>query len=295
MRTDGKAMHASSLRSRTSDWVAALRALYSAGPADLDVVGDPIAIELLPAGLAGPLRLATATQLGARGTHRLLGAASRGISFNVPLRTAAIDQVVRRALASGVTQLVLLGAGLDARAFRMPELRDATVFELDHPSTQAYKREKTRRLSPTARELRFCPIDFERQTITAALGAAGFDPSRASVWVWEGVTMFLTPRAIDASLDAIAASSAPGSRLAMTYMPAARSTWLRAIAFAVGGAVGEPIHAKLAPADVATRLTRRGFEVESDEGGPDWAARHWPARERGSVKVWERLVVGRRG
>lgn len=282
-------------RSRTSDWVAALRALYSAGPADLDVVGDPVAIELLPVTLAAPIRVAVGSPLGARATHRLLGATSRGLTCNVPLRTAAIDDAVRRAIREGTTQLVVLGAGLDARAFRMPELATATVFELDRPSTQAYKREKTRGIEPTAREVRFCPIDFERQTIAEALGAAGFDASRPSAWIWEGVTMYLTLAAIDASLDAIAAAAAPGSRLAMTYVPPDYGPpWMKAVALALSVAIDERLHAEMSPADVAARLARRGFDVESDEGALDWAERYWPERERRDVRVWERLVVAKR-
>jgi methyltransferase (TIGR00027 family) len=283
-------------RSRTSDWVAALRALYSAGPAELDVVGDPVAVGLLPKTLAAPIRIAGASRVGAHATHRLLGVASRGLSCNVPLRTAAIDDAVRRSMREGVAELVVLGAGLDARAYRMDELAGATVFELDHPSTQAYKRERTRALRPKAREVRWCAIDFERQTIAEVLAAAGFDAARPSVWIWEGVTMYLTHEAIEASLDAIGALSAAGSRLAMTYVPPDYGpAWVKAAGLAVSVAIGERLHAEMSPAEVAARLAKRGFAVESDEAAPEWAARYWPERERRDVRVWERLVVARKG
>lgn len=192
-------------RSRTSDWVAALRALYSEAPAELAIFDDAVAARLLPPGLGAMVRAATALPLGTRVAHRLIGAATRGLSYGVPLRTAAIDDAVTGAVKQGTRQLVLLGAGLDARAWRMPDLAEVTVFELDHPDTQAFKREGTRELRPLAREVRFCSIDFERQTIPDVLGEHDFDPKAPSVWVWEGVTMYLSLEAIEATLDAVAA------------------------------------------------------------------------------------------
>lgn len=123
-------------RSLTSDWVAALRALYTEGPPELAVIDDPAALALLPTLLAAPLRVGTRLPYGARALHRVIGLATRGLSYGIPLRTAAIDEAVRRSVSEGIEQLVLLGAGLDARAWRMPELASITVYELDHPATQ---------------------------------------------------------------------------------------------------------------------------------------------------------------
>lgn len=281
-------------RSRTSDWVAALRALYSEAPPDLAIFDDAVAARLLPRGLGALVRAATALPLGTRAAHRIIGAATRGLSYGVPLRTAAIDDAVGRAVGQGTRQLVLLGAGLDARAWRMPSLGEVTVFELDHPDTQAFKREGTQGLRPLAREVRFCSIDFERQTIPEALGEHDFDPKAPSVWVWEGVTMYLSLEAIDATLDAVAELAAPGSRLAMTYLPREyASPFLRTVGEVGAMWIGEALKSQQDAHELADRLEARGFEVEQDDSAIEWAER-WPEREARRVAAFERLAVARR-
>jgi methyltransferase (TIGR00027 family) len=165
---------------------------------------DPVAPRLVPVGLA---RLAR----------------SRGLARHLPLvdlmraRTVAIDEAIEDGVSRGSVQLVILGAGLCARGWRMPALADTVVFEVDHPSTQSYKRARVEGLEPKAREVRFVGVDFERDDLGAALQAAGHDASKRTTWVWEGVTPYLTPAAIARTLDAVQARSAEGSTLVMTY------------------------------------------------------------------------------
>ena len=283
-------------RSRTSDWVAAARALYSEAPPPLNVAEDPVARELLGPGLQGILRVAAGSVPAAAIAHRLIGAATFGLSYCIPLRTVAIDDAVRRSIDEGARQLVVLGAGLDARAWRLPELAETTVFELDHPSTQRYKRDKIEALPPLARDVRFCPIDFEVQTIDEVLASADFDTRQPSVWIWEGVTMYLTHDAIDASLDAVERTSAPGSRIAITYAPPTLGRpWQRALSGAIARFIDEELRGYISAADIAERLERRGFRVESDDSTPEWASRYWPKREQRRVRAYERLAVGVRG
>lgn len=272
-----------------------MRALYSEAPPDLAIFDDAVAQRLLPPGLARAVRLASALPMGPRLTHRLVGGATAGLSYGVPLRTAAIDDAVRRSVAEGARQMVLLGAGLDARAWRMPDLSDVTVFELDHPSTQAYKRERTLDLPPLARAVRFCAIDFEHQRIGDVLSEHGFEPDTSTMWVWEGVTMYLTLDAIDATLSAVADLAAQGSRLAMTYLPRVYAVaWQRAVGSIGAALIGEHLKARQDPEEVARRLERHGFAVELDESALDWANR-WPAGDARRVRPFERLAVARRG
>ena len=281
-------------RSRTSDWVAALRALYSEAPPDLAIFDDAVALRLLPPGLGALVRGAARAPYGTRLAHRLIGSATRGLSYGVPLRTAAIDDAVTSAAESGVRQLVVLGAGLDARAWRMPSLREVTVFELDHPDTQGFKREGIRELRPLAQEVRFCSIDFERQTIPEGLGQHALAPSARSVCVWEGVTMYPTAHAIDATLDAVAELSKAGSTLAMTYLPREyASPWLRTVGEVGAMWIGEALRFQEDPHEIAARLKQRSFEVEQDDSATEWAER-WPAREARRVRPFERLTVARR-
>jgi len=278
-------------RSLTSDWVAALRALYSETPPDLAIFDDGVAQRLLPSGLARTVRWLTALPMGPRLAHRFIGAATLGLSYGIPLRTAAIDEAVCDAVEEGARQLVLLGAGLDARAWRMPRLAGVTVYELDHPDTQVYKRERTAGLEPLAREVRFCAIDFERQSIAEALAEHAFEPSARSVWIWEGVTMYLTPDAIDATLGAVSALSAPASLLALTYLPRQYAPgWKQALGRGGGALIGEPLRGAQAPDELRGRLERHGFALESDDSAIEWAER-WPERDARRVRPYERLAV----
>jgi methyltransferase (TIGR00027 family) len=280
------------LRSRTSDWVALLRALYTEAPADLAVIDDPVAEKLLPDGLGRLVRWTARLPLGPRVAHRALGALSLGLSFDVPLRSAAIDDIVRRTVKAGVRQLVLLGAGLDARAWRMPELEHVTVFELDHPATRAYKRERVGQLAPLSHRVCHVAIDFERQRIDEKLIEAGFEATRPSCFVWEGVSMYLSRLAIDATLAVIARLSCPKSVLVMTYIPPDYgSPALKAVAGRLAQWLGEPVLGEIDPQDLESSLRELGFELESDDAAPDWARRYWPAREAERTRAWERLLV----
>jgi methyltransferase (TIGR00027 family) len=282
-------------RSRTSDWVAALRALYSEGPPDLAIIDDPAAAALIPPGLRALVRAGSRLPFGSRSLHRALGVASLGLTYGIPLRTAAIDDAVRRSVHEGVEQLVLLGAGLDARAWRMPELEHTIVYELDHPATQAYKRERIAGFRPLARDVRHVAIDFEHDSIPDTLVGEGFVAANASIWIWEGVTMYLTPAAIEATLDAVAALAASGSRLAMTYIPPDYAGPLvRGIGQLGSRLIGERLRGMLARDAIFDALARRRFSVESDDSAPEWAARYWPGSARAQVRPYERLVIALR-
>src|SRR5213075_1945870 len=87
-------------------------------------------------------------------------------------RTMAIDEAVKGAASP---QVVILGAGLDGRAWRMQELRGAVVFEVDHPDSQSDKRGRVGGLTQTAREVSFVPVDFERDRLDEALAKSGHD------------------------------------------------------------------------------------------------------------------------
>jgi methyltransferase (TIGR00027 family) len=177
-------------------------------------------------------------------------------------RTLKIDDAVRHAKAP---QVVILGAGLDGRAWRMTELGESVVFEVDHPASQRDKRARVERLSPTAREVRFVPVDFSRDDLATALTAAGHDPRQATTWIWEGVVMYLERRDIEATLKVVQARSSPGSRLIIAYHQPAL------MLFVIGLIVrfmGEPIRTVLRPRQMLELLARHAFEVRTDQDIP---------------------------
>ncbi len=229
---------------------------------------DPFAIHLLPdEGHAAVQRALTRTlprsrreawlDLVARGTEKLMGP-----------RTVEIDDAVR-AMVSG-HQLVIVGAGLDARAYRMPELAESVVFEIDHPATQAWKRERTRALSPCAGELRHVPVDFSRDDLGDALERAGHDASKRTAWIFEGVISYLTRDEVDASIDVFSARSSPGSRLVATYN---QPDVVRRAFSGVTARSGEPQRSAFEPNAMHRLLDARGFVVRSDRDGVERARR----------------------
>jgi methyltransferase (TIGR00027 family) len=191
------------------------------------------------------------------------------------VRSYALDELVRGFAATGGRALVLLGAGLDARALRLGAL-GLDVFEVDHPATQARKR----RLAGGA--ARFVPWDFERaplEALPAALGAAGFAVGGRACVIWEGVSMYLTPPAIESTFAMLRTLLGAGSRLGFTYFteervahPPLGMRWLgRAIARG-----GEPWQYGWDPGALPGWLRERGFELDEDEETKRYAERWLP-------------------
>lgn len=269
--------------------MAALRALYTEMPEPLRKSEDRLAVRLVAPSLARLVRTLAKSPKRAERAHRWIGIATLGLTYGIPLRTARIDDVVREGASQGSRQLVVLGAGLDARAWRLGELGDSVVFELDFEATQRFKRDGVGSERSCAREVRFCPIDFERQTIGEVLADARFDPAQTSTWIWEGVTMYLTPDAIDGTLDAISALAAKGSRLVLTYSPplTGPSRW----ATAGFKAAGEEIRGLMSPNDVERRVRARGFRVVSNQTMRELAERFWPPKEARWIGDFERVLV----
>jgi methyltransferase (TIGR00027 family) len=236
-----------------------------------DRVLDPIAVDLLPRWMA---RLATMPRnLGLAGTaYRLsIRAATFGLVDHNVLRTEAIDAYLGRALRSGARQLVILGAGLDARAWRLDALRTVSVFEVDHPATQQYKRDHIAGRTPPT-DIRYVAVDFEKEKFTQPLQSAGFRATERSVWIWEGVAMYLPPAAVNDALRQLTSLAAEGSVLAMTYRVPDRLPFGaigRAAIPALFAAAGEPLKSTLEPSQLASALAP-DWEVTYDEDARGW-------------------------
>lgn len=134
-------------------------------------------------------------------------------------RARFIEDLLAEQIERGVDQYVLLGAGLDTFAQRRPELAARlTVFEIDQPGPQAWKRQRLTELGYGVPDwLRLVPVDFEVDSWWDRLTAAGFDPDRPAVVASTGVSMYLTKETNIATLHQIA-KLAPGSTLATTFM-----------------------------------------------------------------------------
>jgi len=168
-------------------------------------------------------------------------------------RTVAIDAAIRN---TAVTQVVILGAGLDGRAWRMPELARAVVFEVDHPDSQRQKLQRVAPLTLEAREVRFVPVDFRHGNLAEALEAAGHSPDIPTAWIWEGVVMYLNRDEIETTLSIVEARSAPRSRLIVAYVQPALMLLLLVV---IVRRLGEPIRTVLTPHQMRKLLARHGF------------------------------------
>ena len=143
-----------------------------------------------------------------------------GFAWLMLVRTRFIDELMERAVRSGVTQLVILGAGFDTRAHRFAELlQDVAVIEVDHPATQEYKKRRVEAaLGGAPANLVYAPIDFARESLGEVLRAAGFQRGRRTYFICEGLSMYVPEEGMKETLRAIGAEAAPGSALLLEYL-----------------------------------------------------------------------------
>ncbi len=175
---------------------------------------DPVAAQLLQSEEREAVELARSGRAPRQWRERMHYEMLNATSAVLVTRTVVIDDAVR---AASNPQLVVLGAGLDGRAWRMSELSEAVVFEVDHPASQQDKRQRVDGLEPVCESLTYVPVDFGRDELGPALAAAGHDQTSPTTWIWEGVLPYLTYAEAETTLRAVAERSAGGSRLIATY------------------------------------------------------------------------------
>lgn len=197
--------------SLTAAGIALARAVESNKPAEERICYDPYARLFVPTWM-----------------YRFLGffiksgyAERRGPGVNgfLAARERYIDDVLQNFLDAGLQQLVILGAGYDSRAYRFDLPGRVKTFEVDHPATQVDKVAKVQRIFGKIPEhVTYVPVDFNTQTLSGCLLSAGYDPSLVSLFIWQGVSMYLTAEAVDATLDFVVKNSTPGSAIAFDYL-----------------------------------------------------------------------------
>lgn len=274
--------------SRSAVLTAVARALHQEEPAP-HVLEDPYALTL-----SGPDGVVIRHQLLAELSHESLLAFSRWVC----VRARYPEDLLERALISGVRQYVVLGAGLDSFAYRRPDLAGRVhVFEVDHPHTQGWKRQRLAEagVEPVV-DLTFASVDFERQTLQEGLDAAGFSFSEPAVFSWIGVTMYLTLDAIRETLATVACG-APGTSIVLTYNqpPEAltglgsqtQSTLARIIT-----EMGEPFVSLFRPDEFEALLRDVGY-TDIQHFGPDEALTvYFAGRSDAQMAGAQRLISG---
>jgi methyltransferase (TIGR00027 family) len=264
--------------SRTAAWVALARGMAHTLPPEARLADDPYGA-LFEGGYRPKLHRAL-DRIGLP-VHKFPLVTPWILYMQV--RTRVIDDAVRAFVAAGGHQIVLLGAGYDTRALRMPELADGQVFEVDHPATQGHKRAVLDRIGAKSSS-RYLTWNFEARPVAElpqALAAAGLDRDARALTIWEGVTMYLTEPTIDASLRAIRAWSPPGSKLAMSYFTRSRvdkPSLVTRVIKTVVARVGEPFTWGWDPRELPAYLEARGFVVDADAPTTDSARALLPER-----------------
>jgi methyltransferase (TIGR00027 family) len=284
--------------SRTARQNALFRALEARRrPADR-VADDPLAVKFLTPefrALAVAGRVPPARHL----IESVIDRRWPCVRGGVVARTRLIDETVAAALA-GVEQMLILGAGFDSRAYRLEQLREVAVFEVDHPATQAAKRRiLVRGSGRIPANVRFVPVEFGADDPAVKLAESGFVPGAPTLVLWEGVTNYLDPASVDATFRFLASAIAPGSPVLFTYVDRAMldgsmsfegaETTMRAVR-----RVGEPFTFGLNPGEVPGYLADRGFDLESDTVVRDAAARFYPAGSCPSAPAYYHVVTSRR-
>ncbi len=221
---------------------------------------------------------------------------ARGFRLFMATRSRFAEEELARSVEQGVRQYVVLGAGLDTFAYRNP-FADLRVFEVDHPDTQAWKRERLRHGGIAVPEsMRFAPVDFERDTLAHGLEAVGFRGEEPAFFSWLGVVPYLTREAAFAMLRFIAGMPR-GSGVVFDYsIPREMMTENERRAFDAlaerVARVGEPFRLFFDPAQLEVELRTLGFSEVEDRSSAEVRAR-WLGEEAPGQGRSGRLLCAR--
>ncbi len=173
-------------------------------------------------------------------------------------RTAFFDRVVVNALDDGMSQVVIGAAGYDGRAYRYAK-PGVSWFELDHPSTQADKLARLARLGVQSGHVRFVGADFASDPLAERLLGAGLDPQSPSLFLLEGVAVYLELAVLARLLHQLGQMAARGSPLAMSVSLALHDPVARARFYAAVASMGEPARSTLEPDEAAELMRQAGW------------------------------------
>jgi len=208
----------------------------------------------------------------------------RGMRIFIAVRTRYAEDALAAAVERGVQQLVILGAGLDTYAYRSPWGQRLRIFEVDHPATQAWKRERLAAAGIAAPGwLTFAPVNFEQETLAEGLALAGFDSGQQTFFTWLGVVPYLTEAAVWSTLGFIA-GLAGGAHVVFDYAdpPETLTGEMRERYQQTAArveALGEKWLTHFEPQELHGKLASLGFRGIEDVGPLEMRARYFPKYE----------------
>jgi methyltransferase (TIGR00027 family) len=270
------------IASRTAQYMALFRALETTRPPDRRLFTDPYARSFLDGSHKFFTQLSVVPFIRSI-VYRIIrkripGALSSGLA-----RTKYIDELLQQAVINGVKQVIILGAGFDTRGLRLDFLRDLPVIEIDHPATSKVKQERVKKcLGKLPGNIRYLTIDFNQQKLEDLATGNNIDYTVPTVFVWEGVSNYLTPAAVAATFSFVRLFAA-GSQVIFTYVD-------EKILVQPGEFFGgqkllndlEGLEEKwtfgMMPADVRRYLNTFGLELLEDFSAVDYRKNYLPER-----------------
>ena len=247
----------------TAGTIAAHRAIDTERPAGERICNDPLARSFLTPGM----KVIGKSWIPEKAALWIYEKVFPGFHSYFAIRTRYLDDCLAACLEEGLEQLVILGAGYDSRAYRFEKLRaQVAVFEVDHPATQQAKLRILRETFGAApHHVSYVAIDFGHETLAAGLRQTGYDPQLKTLFLWEGVTYYITAAAVDETLAFVAGNSAPGSSIVFDYthpdvvagtsVPREARAWRRVVR-----RFGEPLVFGIDDDAVEKYLLQQGFD-----------------------------------
>lgn len=257
---------------------------------DPRVLDDPFAFRILPPEAAAELR---------QNPEREQRPFARALRSFVAVRSRFAEDEFAGAVGRGVRQYVALGAGLDTFAWRNPHVEAGVqVFEVDHPATQAWKRELIAEANlPEPSATTYVPVDFERESLADRLAASGLRTDAPAFFSWLGVAPYLTLEAFRHTLGFFG-TTASGSGVVLDYaLPREAVDEVSRVAFdemsARVASIGEPFLLALMPEEMAKEFASIGWKVVTELDSAAIRERFFPLREGARQGGMARLISAR--
>ncbi|MBN1265536.1 MAG: class I SAM-dependent methyltransferase [Anaerolineales bacterium] len=266
-------------------------------PENQRIIDDPIAYELLPFWWKVLVRMVFLPGLRnvvlALREKRMPGSLGGFLC-----RGRYIDDVLKSYLSKGTEQVVILGAGFDSRAYRIEGIDRAQVFEIDLPGASKVKRSRVEKvLGNVPDNVALIGLDFEQQSLEEVVQVAGYQKEKKTFFIWEGVTQYLTPEAVDNSLNFVSQYSGTGSAVVFTYVRKGiidgtdRPEWLEKF-LPLAKKLGSPWLFGLESAELEQFLHKRGLRLIGDVGTDDYKQRYLdPIGRKLSIFEGERAAL----
>jgi methyltransferase (TIGR00027 family) len=248
--------------SKTAETMAMVRMRESRKPEDERICYDPHAIRFISQGVL---------DFVAHNHEKYKAFVARnerlvpGASNSIVARVRYFDDMVKSSISDGLEQLVILGAGYDNRAYRIEGLSKIRVFEVDHPATQSIKIEKIKEIFNSLPDhVTYIPVDLEVDKFGQRLLESKYNKSLKTLFIMEGLLMYLSPEIVDEILSFIVHNSGKGSSIIFDYIPLsvvdgtceleAGQNWRKGVMD-----VGEPFKFGINDGETESFLTQRGF------------------------------------